>query len=140
MKGIFEIDPDRFLQKSVLDRRCISPCLKPDNDANVPDPKFHYCFTSPWMMKFDKSSDEYFPENQMFSWDMCSHRHCEAKKCTKTKLSVTPWISIKCNIFLYFSSVPYSLWIPMQRQVQKGPRTRRGTNCIRTVSLLLHNR
>lgn len=102
MKGIFEIDPDRFLQKSVLDRRCISPCLKPDNDANVPDPKFHYCFTSPWMMKFDKSSDEYFPENQMFSWDMCSHRHCGAKKCSKTKLSWTPCISIKCNIFLYF--------------------------------------
>ena len=95
------IDPDRFLQTSVLGRRCISPCLKPDNEAKIPHPKFHYCFTSPWMMKFNKSSNEYFPEDQMFDWDMCSHRHCEGKKCSKPKLFFGHSI-FQCNIFLYF--------------------------------------
>ena len=88
------IDPDRFLQTSVLGRRCISPCLKPDNEAKIPHPKFHYCFTSPWMMKFNKSSNEYFPEDQMFDWDMCSHRHCEGKKCSNPNLFWAFCISI----------------------------------------------
>ena len=125
------IDPDRFLQKSVLGRRCISPCLKPDNDAKVPKPKFHYCFTSPWMMKFNKNSTEYFPEDQMFDWDMCSHRHCEGKKCSNPNLfrhyvfqSNIFFCIFKCTIQLMdFNAKARAKRPQNQKRHQKYPET-----------------
>ena len=72
MKKFFEIlfpDPDRYIQSSIHGKRCLSKCTKDIEQ------KFYYCRTSPWHTRVDHSKHMPHVEDNLFDWDLCTHKH-----------------------------------------------------------------